>query len=190
MESNVISLGVVGSRRDHSDGTFPVCSTCPSQQNCCSRVRPKGGIDPPLLFPDDVAAIEKFTQQPAESFTRKSPARSPNQRLMLTGPGGCHFYRDGKCSIYAVRPIDCRLFPYDIIEQPDGCLAWIVYTALCPATFDPRWHFDEAERLLRRLGDNLLAYAQAETPTMEGEPYIVLGNVSVSSDLQSERRPG
>ena len=28
----------------------------------------------------------------------------------------CIFYKDGKCSIYKVRPTDCKLFPYDILR--------------------------------------------------------------------------
>ncbi|MGA9998012.1 MAG: YkgJ family cysteine cluster protein [Pyrinomonadaceae bacterium] len=36
----------------------------------------------------------------------------------------------GKCSIYAQRPLDCRLFPLDIIEE-DGEYYWCVFTT-CP----------------------------------------------------------
>ena len=38
--------------------------------------------------------------------------------------------REGKCRIYEMRPLDCRLFPLDIIEE-DGEYYWCVFTT-CP----------------------------------------------------------
>jgi Fe-S-cluster containining protein len=38
--------------------------------------------------------------------------------------------RTGKCRIYDARPLDCRLFPLDIIEE-DGEYYWCVFTT-CP----------------------------------------------------------
>lgn len=37
---------------------------------------------------------------------------------------------DGKCKIYEMRPLDCRLFPLDIIEE-NGEYFWCVFT-VCP----------------------------------------------------------
>lgn len=43
----------------------------------------------------------------------------------------CKFVNsEGVCEIYALRPLDCRLFPLDIIEQ-DGRYYWCFYT-ICP----------------------------------------------------------
>ena len=39
----------------------------------------------------------------------------------------CHFYKDCKCTIYDVRPIDCRIFPYDIKLEKDGNYYLIYY---------------------------------------------------------------
>lgn len=54
--------------------------------------------------------------------------------------GNVHFFLDrrkckfvnsgGVCEIYMMRPLDCRLFPLDIIEE-DGCYYWCFYT-VCP----------------------------------------------------------
>lgn len=38
--------------------------------------------------------------------------------------------KQGKCKIYDIRPLDCRLFPLDIIEE-DGEYYWCVFTT-CP----------------------------------------------------------
>jgi len=45
--------------------------------------------------------------------------------------GKCKFVKTGGiCEIYTIRPLDCRLFPLDIIEQ-DGRYYWCFYT-ICP----------------------------------------------------------
>lgn len=36
---------------------------------------------------------------------------------LKTIEGKCIFLKNGKCSIYQNRPIDCKLFPFDIIKQ-------------------------------------------------------------------------
>ena len=43
------------------------------------------------------------------------------RRLMVLahGPGGCRLLGDGaRCSVYAARPRDCRLFPFDVVDEP------------------------------------------------------------------------
>ncbi len=42
----------------------------------------------------------------------------------------CKYARENKCYLYADRPLDCRLFPLDIIEE-DGKYWWGIFT-LCP----------------------------------------------------------
>jgi hypothetical protein len=42
----------------------------------------------------------------------------------------CKFAKDGKCHAYASRPLDCRLFPLDIIEE-NGKYYWCIFT-ICP----------------------------------------------------------
>lgn len=44
--------------------------------------------------------------------------------------GGCHYVKKGYCSIYPSRPLDCRLFPLDIVEER-GKFYWCIYT-VCP----------------------------------------------------------
>ena len=39
----------------------------------------------------------------------------------------CHFYKDCKCTIYDIRPIDCRIFPYDIKLENDGNYYLVYY---------------------------------------------------------------
>jgi Fe-S-cluster containining protein len=42
----------------------------------------------------------------------------------------CRFAKNERCSCYDERPLDCRLFPLDIIEE-DGRYWWCIFT-ICP----------------------------------------------------------
>ena len=179
MCGNDTRLRVVNSPMSESDGTYSFCANCPTSA-CCSKVRPGGRIDSPILFPGDVRAVERFTGESADRFSVSKNGKNHSERLMRTGSqSGCYFYRDGKCAIYHVRPLDCRLFPFDIIEKSDGRLVWIVYTRLCPTEYDHHAYFEQAKKLLPRLGSNLHTYARAETPAMEKEPCIELEEVDL-----------
>jgi len=58
----------------------------------------------------------------------------------------------GRCTIHNKRPIECRLFPLDILELEvqEGYLSptWVIWTGPCPATTE--MSKDEIETLLRR----------------------------------------
>jgi Fe-S-cluster containining protein len=42
----------------------------------------------------------------------------------------CRYAQEDRCSMYKDRPLDCRLFPLDIIEE-DGIYWWVIFTT-CP----------------------------------------------------------
>ena len=70
---------------------------------------------------------------------------------MRAGKGGCHFYTEGRCAIYHVRPLDCRLFPLDIIEVGEHKFVWIAYTRFCPVKFDAFELLEQAKHLIPQL---------------------------------------
>ncbi len=49
--------------------------------------------------------------------------------------GGCIFYKNNKCQIYNVRPLDCRLFPLDIFKLGNN-FHWLIYDTFCHQPFD------------------------------------------------------
>ena len=160
------------------EGTYSSCAGCAKETNCCARVRPRGRIDCPVLFPRDVEAIERFTGKTPDVFSsRRRGTRSP-ARFMRADSRGCFFYRGNTCTIYAVRPLDCRFFPLDIAEEyPGGRLVWIVYTGLCPVDFDPRPCLEEAAKVSSWLGKHARDYAAIGVPRMDKQPYVELDYV-------------
>lgn len=66
---------------------------------------------------------------------------SEKEKLLLgedgfTGKEGARCEKlseDNTCSIHPKRPLECRLFPLDIILQ-EGVPTWVLWTGHCPAT--------------------------------------------------------
>lgn len=179
MSGFALKLKILEPHENDLDGTYSFCAKCPSNGNCCSKVRPGGRIDPPLLFDRDVRQIERFVKQAVDSFSTHASNRGRHARLMRAEKDGCYFYREGRCAIYHVRPLDCRLFPLDIIEKCENKFVWIAYTQFCPIKFDALQLLEQAKHLIQQLGDNIVSYARAETPGLDKEPYIELCDVHV-----------
>lgn len=160
-------------------GEYGFCEKCPASGNCCSRARPNGEVDSPVLLPKDLKQIEEYTGEIANSFSLVRNELSDSLRFLKTGTKGCCFHEDGKCGIYQVRPLDCRLFPLDVIETPDGRIALIAYTRLCPVGFDPKDHLEQAKKLLPELGENIYDFAGMDLVGMDKEPYIELEDLGL-----------
>lgn len=71
---------------------------------------------PPWVLEEELKYFDKVTLK--------------NSLYFLPGGKTCGFYDGGSCSVYEKRPLDCRLFPFDLFEK-DGDLFVGIYT-LCP----------------------------------------------------------
>ena len=105
---------------------------CTGCGNCCK--------DPLLPLTDqDVARISERTGDDARKFVRwvdrmgidmdDEPEAFVRLRqgkrvmIMRQGKGGCHYLgADDRCTIYASRPLGCRIFPFDPSYTKDGKL--------------------------------------------------------------------
>jgi hypothetical protein len=131
-----------------------------------------------VIFPAEVEVIKTHTGLGADSFSE--PCGKGSVNWILSNEGGCYFCRDGKCDIYPVRPLDCRLFPWDIAEE-DGRLVLIVHDTICPVKFRPEQYIGQIGNLIREFGEQLLTYARVSTPGMYRENTLgyvdeILGN--------------
>lgn len=87
-----------------------VCGDCSGQ--CCEM---------PWLTKEEFRLADQFPD--AIKFV--------GETAFLLNHDKCPFLdRNGKCKIYEMRPLDCRLFPLDIIEE-NGEYFWCVFT-ICP----------------------------------------------------------
>lgn len=103
------------------------CLTC---SNCCRRMTP-------TFTPQDVKRISAHFNETPEAFTKKW-LKKDRQKDLVNKTQPCQFLNlaDNKCSIYAVRPVDCSGFPHLSRRK------WVDYAPVhkqnidyCPATF-------------------------------------------------------
>ena len=93
-------------------GTYKHCSNCKVQPNCCCDF--SDTIDNIVVTNLEYNLIT--TQYPEyKQYFKRINSESFH---LLSRNGVCPFYTKG-CSIYAVRPSDCRLFPFDLKRLND-----------------------------------------------------------------------
>ncbi len=86
-------------------GTFEHCSRCEYIPNCCCDF---GKIDAPVISEleknklEEISSIDNFCSSCGDGI----------YNLNLNG-NNCIFYNE-VCTIYDNRPLDCRLFPFDL----------------------------------------------------------------------------
>ncbi len=114
-------------------GTFNLCSNCVGKSaTCCGNPN----VDSPMLLPKEAETISKNMKINIEEFANKVDFSKMHNDYTLKdlyqmkrqeNSNQCYFYRDNKCTIYEIRPIDCRIFPYDIKLEKDGNYYLVYY---------------------------------------------------------------
>jgi len=170
------------------DGTFDFCESCSQHNNCCVRMRHgKGQVASPPLLPHEAGLIASVSKIEISEFAEDTTP--PGNGLAIRANGDrCYFYRDGKCAIYSARPLDCRIFPFDIREV-DGGLFWIVYTDLCPTSFDFRRHFASAKHVLAKSNvsrADLIAFTKHGHVVMAPHSFRLLEEVVVPREASTQ----
>lgn len=161
-------------------GTYSFCSKCTHAMNCCARVTPDGEIDSPVIMSHEVRAIEKYSGIAHRKFIESGKDHKESRFHHLKyDSSGCFFFKNGKCKIYDVRPIDCRLFPFDIIQR-GGFLELIEYKSVCPIASRDADNIEKARTLLPHLGEGIYEYATIATPLLMRSEYHVIGRINSS----------
>lgn len=114
-------------------GTFNLCGKCVnSKANCCSNAV----VDSPMLLPNEALEISNAMHEKINDFAElvdfasmhnDNTLKSLYQMKKQHNSNACHFYKDCKCTIYNIRPLDCRIFPYDIKLENDGNYYLVYY---------------------------------------------------------------
>jgi len=158
---------VPGNKKDLLNGTYDFCTECHNEGTVCCCVSEK--IDDPLLLPNETKNIvdwlkkeEKNTKVPTPYYFSDS-IKHCNATLQIrkmkhsmnernTCGINCYFYNIShkSCKIYEVRPIDCRLFPFDIIVNPEnGELHVGYYQHLCERVLPRKSEMEKYAHILR-----------------------------------------
>ncbi len=116
-----------------------VCSKCGL---CCGDTNKKTRHI--LLLKKDTERIATYIQRPTETFaTKNMGGRTPYVFQMRKKPktGQCIFLQNNQCSIYSVRPLICRFYPFELTTNSEGIYVFRE-TQECPAISSP----DAAEK--------------------------------------------
>lgn len=138
---------VAGENQDLLNGTFEFCTKCHEEQKVCCCASEK--IDMPVFLNSEIELIRNNLSNKAQeknTFSKtlpdpfqKSHVRQMKREEKKTNNGDllytkCYFYdiEEKRCKIYQGRPIDCRLFPFDIKLTEDK-QEYVIgyYTELC-----------------------------------------------------------
>ena len=93
---------------------------------CCQR---KGFV---YLTAADVARVARFLGTTPGKFEKRYIYRTKNLRRLRIPRGGlCRFLSDDGCTIHAVKPAQCRLFPF-WPELTESRREWRKTAAWCP----------------------------------------------------------
>ena len=108
------------------------CSNC---TNCCCQ---GSRIGAPIVTPHE--ANNFFT-----SFLY--PISGTNLYRLLKVNNHCIFYKNGKCTIYAFRPLECRIYPY-VITYIDGVLSMEIHKN-CPKYIEAELPRESIQHLIQ-----------------------------------------
>ena len=94
--------------------------------NCCTQ---SGHV---WVTEEDVERIAVYLGLDRATFEKRYVYKSKQGlRLTIPGPHSCHFLMDGGCSIHAVKPLQCRVFPY-WPENVANRASWKKLSRYCP----------------------------------------------------------
>jgi Fe-S-cluster containining protein len=102
---------------------------CEKCAQCCGDTENR--VRSILLLKSDVTRISEKTALRPGAFAEKIAGFEPYRyRMTKTPDGRCVFLRKTVCSIYAIRPLICRFYPFQLNPGPDGYV--FEYTDECP----------------------------------------------------------
>jgi Fe-S-cluster containining protein len=86
-----------------------------------------------LLLKPEAEQISKTILQPTSRFALKIKGAEPYSYEMkkTMDDGKCVFLKNDRCTIYKVRPLICRFYPFELKSSSDGKYQFL-FTEECP----------------------------------------------------------
>ncbi|MHC4942380.1 MAG: YkgJ family cysteine cluster protein [Planctomycetota bacterium] len=102
--------------------------TCTKCGNCC---RANGDYAYVYVTTDEVQRIMKFLDIPRKEFMRNHCSRLEGRTIIKFKDGVCSLAEDNLCSVYRVRPVQCRAWPF-WVENLDEWVWYEEVASICP----------------------------------------------------------
>jgi Fe-S-cluster containining protein len=120
-----------------------ICNRC---AKCCGDTKEK--VRSILLLEAEAERIAKKTSKKIEDFAEKVEKAHPYvYQMRKTVEGKCVFLKDSLCSIYYIRPLICKFYPFQL-ENTENDKFKFTYTKECP-------NIGKGQKLRRKFFENL-----------------------------------
>jgi Fe-S-cluster containining protein len=120
--------------------------TCNRCAKCCGDTEEK--VRSILLLKREAEQIAKETSKSIEEFAERIEGAQPYvYRMRKTTDGKCVFLKDSLCSIYHIRPLICKFYPFQLENIENGRFKF-TYTKECP-------NIGKGQKLRRKFFENL-----------------------------------
>jgi Predicted Fe-S-cluster oxidoreductase len=84
------------------------------------------------MLESEAEEISAETGKPIEEFAGESNGTQPYIYEMKKFEGDCVFLKDNKCTIYELRPLICRFYPFELKFDADKDTHVFSATSECP----------------------------------------------------------
>lgn len=72
-----------------------------------------------VMLKEEARAVAEVTGKPVNTFAARIKNPAPYAYAVKKTHGRCPFLRGTRCTIYAVRPLVCRFYPFELVTE-DG----------------------------------------------------------------------
>ncbi|MCW4019551.1 MAG: YkgJ family cysteine cluster protein [Candidatus Bathyarchaeota archaeon] len=106
--------------------------TCSQCGLCCGDTKQKTRHI--LLTKNNAETIANVTKHPIACFANQTPEKTPYVYEMKKTPqtGQCVFLKNNQCTLYEVRPLICRFYPFELSTNGEGVYTFRA-TEECPS---------------------------------------------------------
>lgn len=117
---------------------------------CCGDTEEK--VRKILLLESEARRIAFQTSRAVKDFAERVEDSQPYAYQMVkTEAGKCIFLKNNSCSIYPIRPLICKFYPFELKKDSNGEYAF-TYTSECPAIGKgPELRRNYYEKLFKKL---------------------------------------
>ena len=106
----------------------------------------------------EVNTISAETCLPKQEFTKEITGKTPYcYELKKNSEGKCFFLKDNHCSIYMLRPLICRFYPFELKFEQDKNQHVFDFTVECPG-------ISKGKMMTRKEFEELFLLAQERLP--------------------------
>jgi Fe-S-cluster containining protein len=111
-----------------------------------------------LVLESEADTIAAETSLPKEVFAEKIAGKIPYCfEMKKSGEGKCFFLKDNQCSVYTLRPLICRFYPFELKFDSKRNMHVFDFTVECPG-------INKGKTLAKRDFEALFLLAQERLP--------------------------